>query len=235
MSQTFHLQLATNTLLCDAQQLNVSPEQLQAIEVKVQATIINSSEPYLWLTYTITLPAIAYDTLAAQLNWADWQLDHVNFTDYLWEHTCLECFISTDNTASYIEINANPNGRYAIYQFNDYRHPSRLPPPPLYLTDTQQLASIDWAMDSKQPFNVNKQPHHKSQHYERRFGVALQQLNISLPSLKDDWSLQLHPCVILQFSTEFDTSTLYFAPTHASPPDFHQRRYWTTFNPTATS
>ncbi len=227
MSQIFHLQLATDTLWRDAQQLGVSPEQLQAIDIQVQATIITPFESYLALTYTIKLPDTAYETLAAQLNWSDWQPQKVSFSDYLWEQTCLECFISTDTAHNYIEINASPDGRYAIYQFNDYREPASLPPPPVYLTDSQR-ASINWATDTKKQLNADRESHQQQHGYQRRFGMALHSLPLALSADKH-W--QLHPCVILYFADV----ALYFAAAHASPPDFHQRRYWTTINPIAAN
>ena len=233
MSQTFHLQLATDTLRRDAQQLGVSPEQLQAIDIKVQATLSTPFEPYLSLTYTINLPDTAYETLAAQLNWSDWQPQKVSFSDYLWQQTCLECFISTDTARNYIEINANPDGRYAVYHFTEYREPASLPPPPLYLTDSQR-ASIDWATDTKKQLNADRESHQQQHSYERRFGMALNPLSLGLSgdnALSGNNKWQLHPCVILYVADV----ALYFAVAHASPPDFHQRRYWTTINPIAAN
>lgn len=230
MSHTFYLQLATDSLCSDAQQLKVSTQQLQAIQVKVHASITASPTAYLWLTYTLKLPKTATDTLAVQLNWAEWQTQKVSFTDYLWEQTCLECFISTETASNYIEINANPDGRYAVYHFQEYRDPASLPPPPLYLAERQR-ASIDWATDTKKQLNTKRESH--QQHlYERRFGMALHPLSLGLSGgneLPDDNQWQLHPCVILYFGDV----ALYFAPAHASPPDFHQRRYWTAVSPTA--
>ncbi|WP_350560049.1 hypothetical protein [Psychrobacter sp. CAL346-MNA-CIBAN-0220] len=246
MSQIFNLQLATGSLRSDAQQLGVSCEQLQQIRVEVSATITQQTEPQLWLTYQIQLQ---HPSLAAQLNWPTWDQARVNFTDYLWEQTCLECFISdgsmsTDESTAYVEVNASPGGCYALYHFKGYRTPSTLPPTPLLKADGKLPAHINWAK------NLSRTESHTSSilesllshsivppyYYERSFGIPLNQLpsNLLASSNNNNSSgkasnnipiKQLHPCVILKFSKVF----LYFAPIHASPPDFHQRRYWTRF------
>lgn len=246
----FTLQLATATLLSDAQQLDVTCEQLQQIRVEVSATIVQQPKPQLWLTYQIQLLA---PSLAAQLSWPVWDQAQVNFIDYLWEQTCLECFIAggsinnsdfieKNKSTGYIEINASPNGRYALYQFDDYRTPSTLPPTPLRQTNGQTLAHINWHAPSltiKNHPTFTAKPIASSTmlpdyHYECSFGIPLNQLPSSLFASSDshdrfssdDYIKLLHPCVILWFG-EVD---LYFAPNHASPPDFHQRRYWSRFN-----
>ena len=106
MSQTFHLCLATDTLAADAQTLGVTIEDLQSIQVEVIVTLAQTnqiaqtaqitrstqqSEWYLQLDYRITLPL---KSLAAQLDWPTWQPTQVGFADYLWEQTCLECFLA---------------------------------------------------------------------------------------------------------------------------------------------
>lgn len=250
MVQTFSLQLATDTLSIDAQQLGVSPQQLQHIKVKVIATIVQYSEPCLSLTYQIQLP---YTSLANQLNWPTWKQNQVGFTDYLWEHTCLECFIAsptsdkspnTNVSTGYVEINASPNGHYALYQFDDYRSPATLPPRPLLQADKSQRAYISWSNISEKlhPIKTFKlgsiynstiihtdlstlifTPRYR---YQRSFSTPLSQLPINTTPLNTSDNVGLlHPCVILWFGEV----ALYFAPFHASPPDFHQHRYWTPF------
>lgn len=227
MHHSFRLQLATNTLTADAKRIGVTEAQLQAIHINVHATITQVTEPILWLTYHIKLPN---PTLAAQLQWSEWQAHQVNFTDYLWQKTCLECFISGSKTTQYVEINANPNGQYAIYQFSAYRSPSSLPPIPLRQPNSQHLARVHWATDADyqnqhqdEKQSANKMDDKPSLEHTRRFGMALEPQIQAMP-VED---LQLHPCVILYFGTV----ALYFAPAHASPPDFHQRHYWCTFTP----
>ncbi len=265
MSQTFNLQLATDTLSIEAQRLGVRPEQLERINVTVHASIILLLEPQLHLTYQIQI-SDAY--LAAQLNWPEWTQDNVSFTDYLWQQTCLECFIAAGSSLDYIEINASPSGHYALYQFQNYREPSCLPPMPLLQKDGKTTARINWFDHSaKRRLTLRKvtpilnfspstvdtltvasalpistfMPCYR---YERSFGVPLDQLPLSLfdSALFDNLSNkdsgnnthtdiiyinQIHPCVILWFGE----SALYFAPAHASPPDFHQRSYWSNFDP----
>ena len=125
MSQTFHLCLATDTLAADAQTLGVTIEDLQSIQVEVIVTLAQTNqiaqtaqitrsaqqpEWRLQLDYHITLPL---KSLAAQLDWPTWQPTQVGFADYLWEQTCLECFLAggliTDrlinNSASINDIN----------------------------------------------------------------------------------------------------------------------------------
>lgn len=230
MSQFFDLCLANETLANDARQLGVAIEDLQRIQVRVSAALIQQPEMSLQLRYCITLPT---ETLADKLHWPTWQAEQVLFSDYLWQETCLECFITgqfisdnadynLDNTAPYIEINANPDGRYALYQFDSYRNPETLPPPPLLLADKQTRASIDWV---KKPTSQTASANY---HYERSFTVSLQQLCLT-NDIQDSKQVsntklikRLHPCVILCL----DKTTLYFANQHASPPDFHDQHYW---------
>ena len=239
MSQSFDLYLATETLADDAQQLGVTVKALQQISIQVSATLIARPEAYLQLEYRVTLPA---ESLAAQLTWPKWQTDKVGFKDYLWEQTCLECFLAgcfinshsednnnssaTNKTKAYIEINASPNGQYALYEFDSYRYPSTLPPRPLLQADRQKRASIDWNNISKlQSASQTSAP--QLYQYERRFRVPLSQwydnaYNYGYERIID----YIHPCVILFFGE----TTLYFAPKHASPPDFHNRQYWARFD-----
>lgn len=43
-------------------------------------------------------------------------------TDYLWQNTCFEIFITRQNIANYIEYNFCPSSRWAAYQFSNYRN-----------------------------------------------------------------------------------------------------------------
>ena len=247
MSQIFALRLATETLAKDTQQLGVTVADLQDISVQVRATLGEQPTAYLQLEYYVTLPI---KSLAAQFNWSMWQSEQVGFTDYLWENTCLECFlaasltnsssedsdefINTNRTTAYIEINASPNGQYALYKFDSYRSPATLPPRPLMQADGQKRAAIDWIGTSNhsKPLIDSTMSAHSTYNYQRSFRVPLSSL-MTLTSLheKADCShaaiiKYIHPCVILSFGE----TTLYFAPEHASPPDFHNRQYWTPFD-----
>ena len=277
MSQLFQLQLATENLTLQAQQLGVSTQQLLAIQITVSASLVAQSPLQLYLHYKIHLPS---SYLADQLHWPQWQQQHVKFTDYLWENTCLECFIadarqskskskSSEDSKSndsnkdhdselqqqfgYIEINASPNGSYAVYRFNRYRYPSSLPPIPLLQPNSSQRASINWSTTSADQSKLSKKlttlskltyssinltynplvsPDHSHHIYECAFTLSLDQLEMTSINNDDEAAIKhriglLHPCVILSF----DKAILYFAPMHATPPDFHQRQYWTVFNP----
>lgn len=262
MSQTFILILATDSIAADAKQLGVSPAQLQDISIQVDASIVQKNAlPYsdnqimalqLWLSYQIQLPS---SILAEQLCWPAWREDQVGFADYLWEQTCLECFISSDsansieNDNSYIEMNASPSGQYAFYHFQSYRNPAKLPPVPLIQASTGKRAHIIWPATQSKP--SKSQRYDGNYNYHCRLGFSLDQLpytsstknglenlnhdldnsldsglNISNTNAHHNAIKFIHPCVILWFG---DTA-LYFAPAHASPPDFHQRRFWSHFD-----
>ena len=304
MSQTFHLCLATDTLAADAQTLGVTIEDLQSIQVEVIVTLAQTNqiaqtanitqsaqqpEWQLQLDYRITLPL---KSLAAQLDWPTWQPTQVGFADYLWEQTCLECFLAgglitdrlinnsvsindvnkigidgvdANKTSAYIEVNASPDGRYALYEFTSYRNPATLPPTPLLQTDGQTRAFINWtashcpasngagsngianndtanaaqnslsaqiepAIDSLTPNTSTA----NSYLYQRSFTLPLSQLSNAKAFIDDTGIEYIHPCVILSFATTFGrrlgTTALYFAPKHASPPDFHNLQYWSIFD-----
>lgn len=264
MSQIFNLCLATDTLAADAEQLGVTIAQLQNIQIQVVATLVNRAviaQPTEWqlqLDYCITLPL---KSLASQLDWPTWQAEQVGFADYLWEQTCLECFLAGKlinsgvslnkndiQTNPYIEINASPDGRYALYRFADYRNPATLPPTPLLQGDGQTRSSMDWTAT---PFSVSNAADNaalradsmitpffndpliadaKTYHFERSFYLLLNQLS-QVHTNNDEIGIEyLHPCVILSFDTKFGKTALYFAPNHAAPPDFHDMQYWPVFD-----
>ena len=238
MSQTFLLNLATETLAHDAKQLGVTVDDLKHICVQVSAKIVPQPVLHLQLSYHIDLSTLS---LATQFNWPTWQAANVGFSDYLWEETCLECFITGDlvmdkasypTTESYIEINASPDGRYALYQFESYRNPATLPPTPLYQTDGYTRESIDWNDSDLQleaiyaPSLPDKPLADSSvSSYKREFGVPLTQLPNEQYAVYNTRLEYIHPCVILKFGEV----SLFFASSHASPPDFHNRRYWSKF------
>ncbi len=264
MSQIFNLCLATDTLAADAEQLGVTIGDLKSIQIEVVATLVNRAviaQPTEWqlqLDYCITLPL---KSLAAQLYWPTWQAEQVGFADYLWEQTCLECFLAgklinsavsinenNNKTNPYMEINASPDGRYALYQFADYRKPATLPPTPLLQGNGQTRASINWTAP---PFSVSNAADNaalqsgsmptssfngpliagaKTYHFERSFYLSLNQLS-QIQTTNDEIGIEyIHPCVILSFDTKFGKTALYFAPNHAVPPDFHDTQYWSIFD-----
>ena len=255
MNQSFNLSIATETIAKDAQQLGVPIEDLENISIEVSTEIIQQPALQLMLTYQVTLPS---QILANQLNWRTWQQTQVNFTDYLWEETCLECFIAgskiagcknddedivaihhpephkipLQQTTAYIEINASPDGRYALYQFESYRNPAALPPVPLYETDGTTRASVGWnnhkdltALSVASLLSSTSTVVQTPAHYERSFSLPITQLPNQQYAIANMKIEQIHPCVILWFGK----TDLYFASGHASPPDFHNRDYWPKF------
>ncbi len=255
MNHSFNLSIATETIAKDAQQLGVPIEDLENICIEVSAEIIQQPALQLVLTYQVILPS---QTLANQLNWSTWQQTQVNFTDYLWEETCLECFIAGSKIAgcktdaedivasdqtephkipfqqatAYIEINANPDGRYAVYQFKSYRNPAALPPVALYETDGTTRASIGWnnlkdltALSVASHLSSTPTVVQSAFCYERSFSLPITQLPNQQYAVANMLIEQIHPCVILWFGK----TDLYFASGHASPPDFHNRDYWPNF------
>ena len=217
----FSLQLAAHELDTIAETLQTTYAALDAIRIIVTVTFSNVPAKSLSFDYRIT---INDETLAAHLDWPDWHPEHVHFTDYLWQETCLECFIAPKNSTAYIEVNASPDGRYALYQFGDYRTPNHLPPTALYNTQDNKAASIYWPssyISSSTDTETTIQP--DSQEYNRRFNIPLSELRAIDP---DFYPAYLHPCVILKLAGMH----LYFAPVHPSPPDFHNKDYWTALS-----
>lgn len=242
MSQTFNLCIATEKIADNAQQLGVSIDTLRAIQVVVHATIMQQPQLHLQLTYQIILPT---QSLVGQLDWPTWKEVNVGFTDYLWEESCLECFITGNSinnhdmadissNSNYIEVNASPDGRYALYQFDSYRNPATLPPLPLLLANGPTPAKISWtdrANTQIPSINANASNKlsktHTPHSCERTFGVPLDKLSSQNFAISNMTIEHINPCVILWFGE----TALYFAPIHASPPDFHDRRYWSRFDP----
>jgi hypothetical protein len=57
--------------------------------------------------------------------WADLKVPPVSNPpqrkDFLWEHTCFECFLGMPDSSTYSEWNFSPSGDWAHYEFLDYR------------------------------------------------------------------------------------------------------------------
>lgn len=238
IKQDFTLHIATDTLEYDAQQLGVTMAALESICVTVSAAVVRQPTLYLQLTYRVSL---SHPILADKLHWPTWQAAQVGFHDYLWQETCLECFIAgralsdsslnparhdaSDNANThYIEINASPDGRYALYQFINYRRPATQPPLPLLHPKTQTRAFIQWFNNPKIPLTSAQTSSASYDPLERSIGIPLTELPHHQYAIHDTAVDYLHPCVILYL----DNTPLYFAPRHAAPPDFHDRQYWST-------
>lgn len=146
--------------------------------------------------------------------------------DFLWEETCFECFFGKSD-GSYIELNLSPDGRYALYQFSGYRTPNQMPPMSLH---TQDLPITTL---STYTFNVPKDS--KLQDLERiplfyqKPLIALRVVLLSYASCNEALMTpyRIQPCVIIKDSIK-DLDTLYYAPRHTNPPDFHKQALWQT-------
>jgi hypothetical protein len=42
--------------------------------------------------------------------------------DELWQHTCFEAFLKTDDSPGYYELNFSPSGEWSAYRFSAYRN-----------------------------------------------------------------------------------------------------------------
>lgn len=222
MQQRFNLQLFQGTTNNDVKHLGVSTAVLNDILIKVIATIDTRSKPYLWLDYRISLP----EPLLPLIDWKEWQPKQVIFTDFLWEKTCLECFIQPSGQLGYIEINAAPSGEFAVYEFSAYRTPCQLPPKPLLLKS--KLLNNSAKIDNRAAitWQNGEDLNQSAATLQRKFGVDLSQIPNFDAALPHFGLSKLQPCVILSFGNH----PLYFAPNHASPPDFHNATFWQAFN-----
>ena len=151
--------------------------------------------------------------------------------DFLWQSTCLECFIAGEpitkqqiETQPYLEINVASNGQYALYHFDDYRTPDVLPPKKL-----TSLAAIHNYLNKRSTKLLTTQPLTTdfSMHAISNDHIVLgRQIDIDLSPLAQIWHCLtlIQPAVILQH--RHSQQQLFFAPTHANPPDFHQYQLW---------
>lgn len=135
------------------------------------------------------------------LQFNDFHHDKIAKADNLWQETCLECFISLDDER-YLEINATPDGRYAIYEFDDYRTPN--PPSP------SDKVTLSWRADDNDNTLV----------YERHFSLDVSAMaDFFDPVLSETL---ISPTVILMINNQ----PHYFATHHGDDPDFHDKRHW---------
>ncbi|MEC7119048.1 MAG: DOMON-like domain-containing protein [Pseudomonadota bacterium] len=117
--------------------------------------------------------------------------------DFLWEHTCLELFIKTDEQPDYVEINASPCGAWQAYRFDDYRSPKHLPPNPDFRIRLQRLSVY---------------------HHHLRMQLDLSRL------VKAGQMLQIGTCAVLEHNFG---SNSYWALRHSAlPADFHRQQDW---------
>jgi hypothetical protein len=64
----------------------------------------------------------------------------------LWEHTCFELFVATDEGPAYHEFNLAPSREWAIYAFRDYRDASTAPcdllAPAISVASTEEIVEL---------------------------------------------------------------------------------------------
>ncbi len=219
-------------------------------------TATNTKESLLIFDYQINIPTevqpfVHWQELDKKLDKEistadDWDTTAPGkFTDELWKDSCLECFIGKTGVTDYVEINVCPQGShrgdYAVYHFEDYRTPQ---PPQALLLDTvhntkqhtSQSLDIDETLKKArilctEPVSTTTNKSSDTSFY-RQFIFQLSQL----PDTLQDFDL-LHPCVILFVDDTFTDANepvinktqpqeLFFASSHANPPDFHNKDYW---------
>lgn len=138
------------------------------------------------------------------LNWSKFDPKQMTHHDYLWQDNCLECFFELNHSQGYLEINLAPNGAFATYAFTDYRTPNTLPPPRddrLSLYHIPKHAVAGW------------HTYHVGIKFNEYFAKSPCQIS------------KIHPAAILYH----DGEPIFYAIRHASPPDFHDKKYWQVF------
>ena len=108
-----------------------------------------------------------------------------------------------DTNAHYYEVNASVDGRFAVYEFDSYRHPASLPP--------QKSTDITFQW-------------HKVQigsELVYQFSLAF----LATSKFKVQEITRINPCAILYA----DNHPIFYAIHHATPPDFHHKAYWVKF------
>ena len=119
-------------------------------------------------------------------------------SDLLWQHTCCEVFIGPVGDPGYREFNFSPSGRWAAYDFSDYRQ--RLPDPPL------------------------ESPHIASHITEGRFELIARVPAVALPPLAAADHFEIGLAVIVEAKDTVNEALSYWALHHdAARPDFHRR------------
>lgn len=126
--------------------------------------------------------------------------DNFKQDDFLWQENCLECFVEYNRANDYFEINVALDGRHNVYHFDNYRTPNVMPPRQAKLGDVL-VDNLAHASDVVDGF------------YSR---------HINLLGNKAALPTRLNPTAILYV----DGQGIFYANTHANPPDFHDKRHW---------
>lgn len=86
------------------------------------------------------------------------------FQDGLWRHSCFEAFTGVEHERSYIEFNLSPSGRYAAYEFDNYRDGMRTTTAPtishIRMMRTDEWLELRWliqwsAFETREPWQLS--------------------------------------------------------------------------------
>lgn len=114
--------------------------------------------------------------------------------DRLWEGTCFELFLGTEDSGEYRELNLSPSGHWNIYRFDGYREGMR---------EETAITSL--------PFDVRREP-------EALLLTAEIDVGKLVPA---DQGLAAAVAAVI---STIDGWKSHWAPTHpATRPDFHRR------------
>jgi len=122
--------------------------------------------------------------------------------DRLWEDTCLELFLGTEDSVHYWEFNLSPSGNWNVYRFTGYREG---------MGEEPAIASL--------PYDVRKDP-------EALVLTAEIELGKIVPPGK---GLAATAAAVIRTT---DGGKSHWAPAHPSAyPDFHRRDGFTLLLP----
>lgn len=180
------------------QGVNVTPNiHIQILAPTAQA--LPALTPSIHVAYSIQGDTLQVSFFIQKCDWLDLNsaIHELKRADFLWESHCLECFFDVGGDG-YIEMNFSPDGRFNLYQFENYRTPNTLPP---VWADGILLVNSEFICDN----------------YVYHLGIKLD--NISQLSIH-----KINPTAILYHNGE----PIFYAVNHASPPDFHNKDFWQT-------
>ena len=118
--------------------------------------------------------------------------------DGLWQHSCFEAFVAVQGETAYREFNFSPSGRWAVYDFGDYRR--RLSDPALAT------------------------PRITTRLTEGRFELEVVIPLSSLPFAPAGKCWEIGLAAVIEATDTLNDGLSYWALRHPSPrPDFHLR------------
>lgn len=195
MQQNFVLKIAKESL--SGLKSNTLITHIKNIKITANLEIVNH---LLKVSFDILIPT----KLQPDVIWHTLDDNSFQQKDFLWEDTCLECFIGDSTHTEYIEINASPKGYFSIYHFDDYRTPKSMPPRALAINSTEN-AIISWQKQTDT--------------YQRTFMFDMDSLPNQLKS-----ATLFNPTLILYLKKNH--LPLFFAKEQATPADFHDQNFW---------